>query len=209
MSERNGKLVGALVGGIRIMRYLNAATEPVGVNRVARDLALNPSTAYNLLRTLVYERLAVFDPERKTYAPGPGLADLGAGMQDFTAHIRLVRAHLRDLAARNDVTAILWHRSDDEHAVLIDGVESPANVHIRMDLGQRLPLFVGAMGRCFAAHEGLGREALRERFSHLRWQTPLSFDDYEKGVEAVRRQGYAVDTGDFAQGVTIVSAPIL
>jgi DNA-binding IclR family transcriptional regulator len=208
MSENAAKLVGALVGGIRIMRYLNEATEPVGVSRVARDLSLNPSTAFNLLRTLVHERLAVFDAERKTYAPGPGLAELAASSPDRTAHLRMVRAHLRELAARHDLTAILWHRSDDEHAVLIDAVEAPAAVGIRMDIGQRLPLFIGGMGRCFAAYEGLSEAQLKRRFAKLRWQSAPTFEEYLAGVQAVREQGYAVDDGGFAQGVTIVSSAI-
>lgn len=208
MSDGGEKLVGALLGGIRIMRYLNGIGEPVGVSRVARDLGLNPSTAYNLLRTLVHERLASFDPERKTYVPGPGLAELAAVAPDRSDHLRLARAHLRRMAAEHDITAMLWHRSDDEHAVLIDAVESPAAVRIRMDIGQRLPLLVGAMGRCFAAHEGLGREDLRERFARLRWQHTPSFDEYCHGIERVRDEGFAIDEGDFAQGVTIVSGAI-
>jgi len=208
MSDGGEKLVGALLGGIRIMRYLNSVSEPVGVSRVARDLSISPSTAYNLLKTLVHERLAVFDPERKTYGPGPGLAELATAAPDRSDHLRLVRAHLRRLAADHDITAMLWHRSDDDHAVLIDAVESPAAVRIRMDIGQRLPLLIGAMGRCFAAYEGLGPDELHARFTGLRWQRAPSFDDYCAGVESVREQGYAIDEGSFAQGVTIVSGAI-
>lgn len=203
------KLVGALIAGLRVLRYLNAAPHPVGVSKVARDLSISPSTTFNLLRTLVHERLAVFDPERKTYAPGPGLAELALGMPDRSDNLRLVRAHLREFAAAHGCTAILWHRSDDEHAVLIDAVESPAAVGIRMDIGQRLPLLAGAMGRCFAAHEGYTCAELKARFKRLRWQSPPSFDQYLDDLDAVRRLGYAVDEGDFAQGVTIVSGAIL
>ena len=37
----------------------------MGVAQVAQDLALNASTCFNLLRTLVHERLVVFDPASK------------------------------------------------------------------------------------------------------------------------------------------------
>jgi DNA-binding IclR family transcriptional regulator len=157
----------------------------------------------------VHERLAVFDPERKTYAPGPGLADLATGVPERSETIRLVRAHLREFAAAHDCTAILWHRSDDEHAVLIDAVEAHAAVRIRMDIGQRLPLLAGAMGRCFAAHEGYDCADLKARFERLRWQSPPSFKRYLQDIEDVRQKGYSVDEGDFAQGVTILAGPIL
>ena len=53
-TEQPEKLVGALVGGLRVLRYLSAAPSGVGVTRVARDLQLNSSTCYNFLKTLVY-----------------------------------------------------------------------------------------------------------------------------------------------------------
>lgn len=203
------KLVGALMAGIRVLRYLKDAPGPVGVSRVARDLSISPSTTFNLLRTLVHERLAVFDPERKTYAPGPALADLAFGAPDRSENVRLVRAHLREFVAAYGITAILWHRSDDEHAVLIDAVESPAAVRIRMNIGQRLPLLTGAMGRCFAAHEGLTDTELKARFERLRWQSAPTFEQYRAEIDDVGRNGYAIDEGDFAQGVTIIASPIL
>lgn len=209
MVSNSEKLVGALLGGIKIMRYLNAKEKPVGVSQVARALSLNPSTAYNLLKTLVRERLAVFDAERKTYAPGPGLSELAAGTPDRYAHLRMVRAHLRELTARHNVTSILWHRSEDDHAVLIDAVESPAAItDYAKNIGQRLPLFIGGMGRCFAAYEGLSDQQLRVEFEKLRWQTAPKFEDYRLGVESVVEKGYAVDEGDFIDGVVIVSSVV-
>ena len=55
------KLVGALVGGLRILRHLTDQPAPLGVTRIARDLQLNASTCFNLLRTLVHEGLVNFD----------------------------------------------------------------------------------------------------------------------------------------------------
>ena len=60
-AERPEKLVGALASGLAIVRYLAVAGAPVGVSRIARHLELNASTCYNLLKTLVHERLVVFD----------------------------------------------------------------------------------------------------------------------------------------------------
>lgn len=68
-----------LVGGLSVLRYLAAAQTPVGVSRIARDLELNPSTCFNLLKTLVHEGLAVFDETTKTYSVGLGLLALAKG----------------------------------------------------------------------------------------------------------------------------------
>ena len=65
------KPVGALISGLAVVRYLSTAAAPVGVSRIARDLGLNSSTCFNLLKTLVHERLATFDEATKTYRVPP------------------------------------------------------------------------------------------------------------------------------------------
>ena len=84
--------------------------------------------------------------------------------------------------------------------MLIDSVESAAAVRIRLDVGQRLPLYIGAMGRCFAAHAGYDKAGLKAKFSQLRWEGRLSF---------ARETGVAVDENCFERGVTSVAAAIL
>ena len=59
------KMVGALSAGLKVLRYLANASTPYGVTRIAKDLGLNASTCYNLLKTLVHERLVNFDEATK------------------------------------------------------------------------------------------------------------------------------------------------
>ena len=209
MNRPPDKLVGALMAGLKILRYLNQLRGPVGVSQVARELSLNPSTAYNLLRTLVHERLVVFDPAGKTYAPGPGLVDLIGGGLERSAEFRLIRPHLRRLADDHAVTALLWHRGEDDRMVLIDLAETAEAVRVHMAIGQRLPPYGGSLGRCLAAHEGLSKAALKRRFGKLRWQSAPGFEDYYRQVRQARQDGYAVDSGNFTLGVTTVSALVL
>lgn len=205
MSEREEKLVGALVGGLKMIRYLNRMTSPIGVNQAARDLELAPSTAYNLLRTLVHERVAIFDPEAKTYAPGPGLAELASRQMAQADYLELVRTNMRVLAKQHDVNMLLWHRNDD-HAVLIDVAQSPTAVRVQMDIGQRLPLYIAAFGRCLAAYAGMAKDELRTHFDAMRWQNAPNFDDYHRDVEMAAKLGYAVDRDNFSRGATTVAA---
>jgi DNA-binding IclR family transcriptional regulator len=207
MTQREQKLVGALVGGLKMIRYLNQSTSPIGVNQAARDLGLAPSTAYNLLRTLVHERAAVFNPESKSYAPGPGLAELAGPAMAPADYLELVRTHMRVLARDHDINMLLWHRNED-HAVLVDVAQSPTAVRVQMDVGQRLPLYIAAFGRCLAAHEDLAKEELRAHFDVMRWQDPPDFEDYYQDVRAAAKLGYALDKDHFSRGATTVASLI-
>ena len=61
---------------VAILRLLGANEEPLGVNAIARSLGLVPSTCLHILRVLVDEELASFDPASKRYALAAGVLTL-------------------------------------------------------------------------------------------------------------------------------------
>ncbi|AMG90643.1 IclR family transcriptional regulator [Bordetella bronchiseptica] len=208
-AEPPEKLVGALVGGLRVLRYLSAAPAGVGVTRVARDLQLNSSTCYNFLKTLVYEGLVTFDESTKTYSIALGLVELAKGVLEQGAYVRLIHPHLEEIARAHRVTATLWQRTSNERVVLVDRADNDSSVRVHMSVGQRLPMYIAALGRCMAANAGLDREQLEQRFDALRWDDKPPFDEYLAGVEEARKNGYATDAGHYVKGVSTASAAVL
>lgn len=203
------KPVGALVAGVRVLRYLAGTSAPVGVTRIARELDLHSSTCFNLLKTLVHERLVNFDDSSKTYSIGLGVVELAKGALEQTSYVRLLRPHLEAVAARHGVTATLWQRMPGERVLLVDRADNASAVRVHMSIGQRLPMYVAALGRCMAAHSGLGADELRARVGQVRWDTEPAFEAYLADVDAARRLGYAVDREHYVRGVTTASAAIL
>ncbi|MPM71643.1 HTH-type transcriptional repressor AllR [bioreactor metagenome] len=203
------KLVGALSAGLKVLRYLSSAQTPHGVSRIAKDLELNASTCFNLLKTLVHERLVTFDEGTKTYSIGLGLVELAKGSLEKATYARLMRPHLQELAARHNITVTLWQRIPDDRVVLVDLAESMSTMRVHMSIGQRLPMYIAALGRCMAAHSGLSVLELRRKLSELRWEDGPGFEAYMRDVEHVRNHGFAVDNGNFVRGVITVSSPIL
>lgn len=203
------KPVGALVSGLAIVRYLSTSPAPVGVTRIARELELNSSTCFNLLKTLVHEGLVNFDESTKTYSIGLGVVELAKGALEQSAYVRMIQPSLREIAEAFRVTATLWQRTRGDRVVLLDRADHESAVRVHMSIGQRLPMYLAALGRCMAAHSGLSTEALREHFDQLRWADGPNFQTYLKEVDQARKMGYAVDDGSYAKGVTTVSAPVL
>lgn len=203
------KLVGALSSGLKVLRYLARSPSPVGVSRIAKDTEINASTCFNLLKTLVHERLISFDEATKTYSLGLGLVEMAKGSLEKASYARLLHPHLREIADRHNVTATLWQRAPQERVVLVDLAESSSAIRIHMSIGQRLPMYIAALGRCMAAHSGLSTLELRTKLSALRWQDGPSFETYMREVEGVRQHGYAIDHGNYERGVLTVSSPVL
>ncbi|QRG09308.1 IclR family transcriptional regulator [Xanthobacter dioxanivorans] len=207
-SEGPVATVPALVRGIAILRYLNAQPEPAGVIQIARDLNISQSTCFNLLRTLVQERLALFDPATKKYSPGIGVLELATSVLRRGSFVRLLHPHLARVALDHSVTVILWRLISPSRVLLIDIAEAPVPLRVYMTIGQRLPSLIGALGRCFAGHLGLPKEDIHAMFKELRWQDPPSFEQFWAEAGAARVDGYAVDISRYNRNFTTVAAPI-
>lgn len=197
------------MNGLAILRYLSNTPSAVGVTRVARDLSLNPSTCFNLLKTLVHEGLVNFDESTKTYSIGLGLVVLAKGALELSSHARVARPYLQDIANRFRVTATLWQRIKGDRVMLVDLADSDSTIRVHMSVGQRLPMYIAALGRCMAAASSMTQDELRKKFAVLRWENQPSFEDYAQSVGQAAVNGYAVDEGNYVKGVTTVSAAVL
>lgn len=207
--QKPAKPVNALARGIAILRYLDTHGEPVGVVQIARELQINTSTCFNLLRTLAHERLAIFDPATKKYSPGLGVLELAHGALKQGGHIRLLHPRLEQIADEHKVTVMLWQLVSPSRAMVVDLAEAPTPLRVHFTVGQRLPSLIGALGRCFAAHLGLPKAQIKAMFKELRWQDPPSFEQYWSEVEETRRNGFAADIGRYNRNFTTLAAPVL
>jgi DNA-binding IclR family transcriptional regulator len=202
------KLVKPVANAMQILRYLSEAKLPRRAIQVARDLSINSSTCFNILRTLVVEGVVEFNSAEKTYSIGLGIVQLVGNKLVDRQHVSTVRPILRDVAERFRVTATLWRRLGSNRIVLVGVEHSPDDLRIHMSEGQRLLMLLGATGRLVAAFGSLSKSELRAAFREARWDQPLSFAAYWQQVQEAARLGWAVDDGYFSRGVLIVAAPV-
>ena len=108
------------------------------MTQVARDLNINPSTCFNLLRTLVHEGLVVFNPDTKTYQIGLGLVEIAHSALNGASLVRLVQPLLDKISVENQVTLTLWQKMQDDRVMLIANSGPGSVISINMNIGQRL-----------------------------------------------------------------------
>lgn len=209
-SARGGSavIVKPVVNAVRILRYLTHTGAPERAADIARHLSINPSTCFNILRTLVAEDVVDFNALSKTYSAGLGLARLVEQLVTQGQRLQMALPLMRELAAKESVTVTLWRRMGEDRIVLVNSESSPTDLHIDMPAGQRLPILMGASGRLFVSRMGMTDDEMRAEFEQIRWARNLSFDTYRAEVNRARRRGWAVDDGYFAAGVTAVAAPV-
>lgn len=205
VDEGGPKLVPAVQNAMSIIRLLAAQGRPMGATQIARETGLNVSSAFNILRTLSHEGLLSFDPEAKTYRMGMGLMEfavplLGANPAD------VIRPVLTAIAQDHQTMIALWQITATERIVLTDRFTAPDIVHAVLAQNSRLPVFSGAVGRCYAATKGLTQAQTRKGFDTVRWQDAPSFESYWADVLKARETGTARDHSQLFRGLDIVAS---
>ena len=209
-SQGSGREVAvpAVTRAAAMLRLLSTTPVPLGVNQIARDLDIIPSTCLHILRTLAAEGLVAVDPITKRYRLGLQVVTLaraalrgGIGEQ--------AQPYLDELVRKHGVTAIAVTASGQDHYVVTALSHATSAIRLHVDLGSRFPALISATGRCVAAYSNIPRAQLKAQFQRLRWDNAPPFEQWEAEVAEVRERGYAIDDGAYISGVSIIAAPVL
>lgn len=191
-----------------ILRLLGKSEAPLGVQAIARELGLVPSTCLYVLRALVAEELVAFEPHTKRYSLEAGVLTLARQWLRRNQFNDLAQPMLDRIGHAHEVTMLGVQIVGLEHMVVVALSQSGQNFRLSTQIGSRFPALISATGRCLAAFGNYGESELEARFDTLRWDEPPSFEDWMRQVADTRRQGYAVDAGNYISGVTVVAAPV-
>lgn len=199
---------GSVSSAMAVLRLLADKDQPIGVNAIARELSLAPSSCFKILKALLAEDFVEIDCATKGYSLGTEAIIVARRALDPARAFTTVRSRLEETAQAHSIAIGLWRMLPKSRMVLIGFAEGPNQMRIHMSIGQRLPSLVGAVGRAIAAHLDLSSAQLREGFRELRWQVPLTFEEYCRQVHEAKEKGFGYDGGNFSPGVSTVAVPI-
>jgi len=190
-----------------VLRLLGKSEGPLGLNPIARELGINPSTCLYILRALVAEELVGFDPETKRYSLEAGVLTLARQWLRRDRFADLAQPVLDRLAQGFGATMLGVQIIGLEHIVTVAAAQAGA-FQLSVQVGSRYPALLSATGRCIAAFGKYDEADLRARFDKLRWEEPPTFEDWLEQVARTREQGFGVDEGNYISGVTVLAAPV-
>jgi len=202
--------VSALGNGFRIIEAVSADGAGLTFSEIVDATAVPKATVHRLLRELVELSALAYDESTRRYRGGLLLAGLGASvMQNYDVR-RVVRPQLEALQAATGSVATLGIRNG-EHGVYVDKIE-PAGFVIRLhsEIGKSFPLHCTAMGKVLLAHSDAATISKMTR-RNLKAYTANTITDGKRlrdELEAVSRQGYAVDNEEITRGLVCLAAPI-
>lgn len=198
----------AIARAAAILRLLGKSDTPLGVNAIARELGLVPSTCLYVLRALAEEELVAFDADTKRYTLEAGVLTLARGWLRQSRFADLAQPVLDRLAREFGVTLLGVQVVGLEHMIVIATAMGGGNFQLSAQAGSRFPALISATGRLIAAFGQHSEAAIRKRFDALRWDEPPGFELWSAQIAETRVRGWAIDEGNYIAGVTVIAAPV-
>jgi DNA-binding IclR family transcriptional regulator len=208
MTVSNPSLVGSVVQAMKVLRHLSGRATPAGVNLIARETGISPSSCFKLLKTLVVEDLLNYDSETKTYSLGLGTVDLARTALARDPVLAACRPAMARIAARYDAAVGLWRLAPDDRLVLVALEESESATRIHMAIGHRQPAVSGATGRTVLASRGADADMVCAALEQTRWQQQPTLSEYCEQIAIARERGWALDIDQIHRGITTIAVSL-
>jgi len=177
--------------------------EGVGLSEISRATALNKTTAFNLLASLVTLRFIEQDKHSRWYRLGLRNLELGRIVQHRLHISHLARPILADLCKKTNETVNLG-LPDLLDLLVVDSFQGSRILHASARAGWRSLYHSTALGKAFMARwDAPMRQAIYDSCG-LPGQTPHTMtenDALEAQLVGFREQGYAIDVEENEIGV--------
>jgi len=196
--------VGSVARAIALLDALAASDRPLGVNELARRIAVNASTASRLLATLQDAGLVARDAGGP-YRLGLRLVALSERVLAQLDVRSLARPLLGELVERTGETATLSLPGEGE-AITVDFVPSPSSVVSMARVGRPSVPHATATGKVMLAFGG--RPAPAAPLEAFTERTITDPDALAAELAAVRERGFAEAVGEREADLAALAAPV-
>ena len=185
--------------------------EGVGLGEISRATALNKTTAFNLLASLVTLRFIEQDEHSRRYRLGLRNLELGRIVQQRLHISHLARPILADLCKKTNETVNLG-LPDLLDLLVVDAYQGSRLLHATAYGGWRSLYHCTALGKAFMAQWDAPTRHTVYRLRGLPRLTPRTITDIDTLEAQLARflaQGYALDVGENEVGVNGIARAIV
>jgi IclR family acetate operon transcriptional repressor len=185
--------------------------EGVGLSEISRATALNKTTAFNLIASLVTLGFLEQDEHSRRYRLGLRNLELGRIVQKRMHISHLARPTLAVLCRKTNETVNLG-LPDLLDLLVVDSFQGSRQLHATAYAGWRSLYHCTALGKAMLSHWDEPMRHTVYRLRGLPRQTPRTITDIdtlEAHLAQIRAQGYAVDVEENEVGVNGLGASII
>jgi DNA-binding IclR family transcriptional regulator len=192
---------------IAIINYLSQGSR--SLIEVTDLLETHKSTALRLLQTLEKEGFARRTRDAR-WVVGPKLIQIGQQSLDSLDARAAAGPYLRQLEKICGHTIHLAQLIGKE-VIYIDKIEGSDRVRMYSSVGKKVPIYASGIGKCiFAYVEDLLMGEILEslEFEKYTSRTIMNQAELLNERKLIRKNGWAIDDGEFELGMNCIAAPI-
>jgi len=200
----------SLIKGLQILKCFSPEAQQRGVTELAARLNLAKSTVSRIVRSLEMEGFLCRAAGSGKYQLGLVLWGLGnLAFERSRGLVQVARPYLEELVTRTKESAqtvIL----DGIECVRLDKIEAPQAVRAYMSVGGRFPAHVSASGQVLLAYqpESTISALIKQGLRAYTPRTITNGDELQRQLRQIRKQGYAVNEGQYRDDVGGFGAPV-
>ncbi|WP_028775890.1 IclR family transcriptional regulator [Shimazuella kribbensis] len=175
------------------------------ISEIADHTELPLSTVHRLLSSLVQYELVTQIPETKQYKIGNKWMEIGLGMLENLDFRVVARPFMEQLSLEVE-ESIYLNIPNQTDSIIIERIDSPLKVRIIDNLGERIPLSIGAANKTILAN--MPKEKTLEILQTLQ----VHKTEREKILDQlsqIAKSGYAISYGEKTEGTASVASPII
>ena len=210
MAERKDSArVHSVSKAMELIETLLARRVPMSLQELSAATGYPKSTVYALLSTL-RDHAMIEQRGDGRYALGIRLFECGCAVRADWDISRVARPYLEKLARATSASAFL-SVMEGAHAISFAEYSGGAGVQVVPEIGSRLPLHATSQGKLLLAQLSASEARARLLQAGMPPFTPHTITDADAllgGLDAVRRQGYAVEDGEYKIGLRSICAPV-
>jgi DNA-binding IclR family transcriptional regulator len=184
--------------------------EPLSLLDISQRAGLEKSTAYRLLKALAARGMVKVSEQSGRYRLGLAILALSGGMlgaADLRSVARPYMQHLHELANETVALAVLA----DGYRVFVFQIESQHELRWVVQIGQRVPLYLGAAAKVMLAYlpaDEQERIIRSSDFKPLTANTPRNASELRGQLTEICGSGIAKALGERVSGIIAVAAPV-
>ena len=180
------------------------------LKQIIDQTRLTRNRVMRLVGTLESRQYLLRDSMTGTYSLGPRIMSLGRVYERQSTLVNLAKPILRELASTTGESAFVYVL-DNTECVVLAREEGTSDVRLVVDVGQRIPIHLGASGKVLLA---FGPKEVRDKVLNRRYMSkqapgaiiePFRLSD---DLDRVKTQGYACSRGERIPDAGGIAAPI-
>lgn len=207
---QEGKTIQSVAKAMQLLDILAASNRPMSLAEISAMTRWPKSTIHGLLSTM-RETSVVAQDEEGRYMLGIRLFEYGCTLSSSWTIIEKAKPYIQHISYETG-EAVFLSILDRGEVITLDRADNRTGLQATAEMGCRLPVHCTSQGKLFLAYmPPAEREAVLKR-TELVAYTPHTITTQEgllRELEQIRRQGYAVENGEYKMGLRSVAAPIL